>query len=297
MKSKVRKSLSLLLAAVFICAGSLLVWRLLDARSAAQANDRALELANLPPESIPAAEGPLPSTPESVPEVSAGPAAEEEPLDIHTLRLLKWDPDSLQQVNPDVIGWILLPDTDINYPLLHTTDNSTYLNTAWDGTSSQSGSIFLETRSDPDLGDYNTIVYGHHMRNGSMFAPLMSYSDPAFLEAHPNVYIATGDGVRRYTVFAAYEASVVSDTYRLVFKNSAQKQTALDSYLDRSLWESPLTPTVSDRILTLSTCTGTGQYETRWVVQAVLTGFWAKEKAGFPQETSFINTVTSLQDP
>jgi len=299
MNCKLRKKLVFLLAAIFLCAGSLLISRLVDAHSAAKANALAQTLASIPTvtipqESIPAAEAPHTDPTESTLETTQ--PAEELP-DADALRLLNWDIASLQEVNPEVIGWILLPDTQINYPLLHTKDNETYLHTAWDGSYSASGSIFLETRNDPALTDYNTLIYGHHMRNGSMFAPLMGYKDAQFLKANPNIYIATADSVHRYTVFAAYEASVVSDTYRLIFNSPARKQLALNSYLERSQWEPPLIPTIRDHILTLSTCTGTGQYETRWVVQAVQTGSWDHEKAGSPQETGFQNEIISPQEP
>ncbi len=296
MKGKTRKMLFLLMAVIFICAGGLMLRQLLDARSAAASNDYAQAIANIPPPPGPAAKTPPETTPESLPEATE-PTHPEELPDAHARSLQELNLTALQDVNPDVIGWILLPDTDINYPLLHTTDNSTYLHTAWDGTDSVSGSIFLETRSDPNFVDFNTIIYGHHMRNGSMFAPLMGYKDAEFLTDHANIYIATADGVRRYTVFSAYEAPVTSDTYRLYFKNTAQKQTALDFYLDSSHWEPPITPTANDQLLTLSTCTGTGRYETRWVVQAVLSGFWANKKAGSPEETSFSNMVISPQEP
>lgn len=300
MNCKLRKMLFILLMAIFLCTGGLLISRLVDAHSAAKTNNLAQTLANvptdtIPPESIHAAETPYTDPTESIQETTL--PTEEELPDANALRLLNWDIASLQEVNPEVIGWILLPDTQINYPLLHTKDNETYLNTAWDGSYSVSGSIFLETRNDPALSDYNTLIYGHNMRNGSMFAPLMGYKDAQFLEANPNIYIATADSVHRYTVFAAYEASVVSDTYRLIFNSPARKQLALNSYLERSQWEPPLTPTIRDHILTLSTCTGTGQYETRWVVQAVRTGSWDNEKAGFPQETSFQDEIISPQEP
>ena len=292
MNCKLRKTLFVLLVGVFLFAGSMLVFRLIDAHRNTERQELAESLADIPPESVPAAQTPptaptTSTTPTDPIPGETGTPTEEDPLDENVLRLQNWNLASLQTVNPDVIGWILLPGTQINHPLLHTTDNSTYLHTAWDGSYSTSGSIFLETRSNPDFKDFNTIIYGHHMRNGSMFAPLMEYKNAEFLESHPYIYIATEDGIRKYTVFAAYEASVTSDTYRLVFRNTAQKQTALDSYLERSVWDSPITPTVSDRILTLSTCTGTGRYETRWVVQAILTGFWVNEKAGSPQRTSF----------
>ena len=284
MKSKLYKILTFVLVFVFLCASALLLRQYLDTRRSSEANHQAQTLANLPPETPPTTQAPpaettLPVPEETIPETTAAP---QEPPDDHVLRLQDCDLDSLQAVNPDVIGWIFLPDTQIDYPLLHAADNETYLHTAWDGTSNVAGSIFLETRSNPDFTDFNTIIYGHHMRNGSMFAPLLGYKDAGFTQTHPNVYIATADGIFRYSVFSAYEAPVVSDTYRLVFKNAAQKQIALNHYFSSSQWEPSLKPSIHDQVVTLSTCTGTGQYETRWVVQAVLSGFWEHEKAGFP---------------
>ena len=289
MKKKTQKLLFLLLAVIFVYGCGFLLRQLTDARRAAESNAQAQAIANIPPQT--AATQPLPETPSEptveLPPENTEPTQPEELPDPYARSLQKLDLASLQAVNPEVIGWIFLPDTEINYPLLHTADNSTYLHTAWDGTDSVSGSIFLETRSNPRFSDFNTIIYGHNMRNGSMFASLMDYKNTDFFQEHTNLYIADKDGVRRYTVFSAYEAPVTSDTYRLYFKNTAQKQTALNFYLASSRQEPPLTPTVNDRILTLSTCTGNGRYETRWVVQAVLSGFWANEKAGSPQETSF----------
>ena len=103
-----------------------------------------------------------------------------------------------------------------------------------------------------------------------MFAALMGYKEQAFYQTHPSVYILLDDGVRRYDVFSCYDADVVSNTYRLVFEDDARKQESLDLYTSRSLLETDLTPTVTDRILTLSTCTGRGTEDLRFVVQAIL---------------------------
>ena len=277
---KLRRKMMLLLFVLFLLTGCLFVNSLLDAHRIEQINDQAQELVNIPAQPTPAAATPSMPLPKKLTETAE--SVPEKPLDTYAALLKKSDLSALQTVNPDVIGWILVPDTAINYPLLHTQNNSTYLHTAWDGTENQAGSIFLETRNNPALSDFNTILYGHHMRNGSMFAALLDYQDPAFAKGHSAVYLLTEDGIYQYTVFAAYEASIVSDTYRLTFQDDAQKQAAITSYLQRSQWESPLDVTTNDHILTLSTCTGTGQYETRWVVQAVRTYFWANKKAGSP---------------
>ena len=189
-------------------------------------------------------------------------------------QLQKTDLAALKQVNPDVLGWIYIPDTIISYPLMKTTDRDSYLHLAWDGTPNENGSIFLEKSNRRDFSDFNTIIYGHLMADGSMFGSLKNYQTMEYGEEHPYVYIATAAGVYRYQIFAAYEAPVQSDTYRLYFEEDTHRQAALEHYLHSSVLDTGIVPQVTDRILTLSTCMGTGRYETRWVVQAVLTGFW-----------------------
>ena len=186
------------------------------------------------------------------------------------------DLDALRQTNERVLGWIHIPDSAIDYPLLQVQNNNEYLRRAWDGTPNQAGCIFLECKNSRDFSDFNTLIYGHYMRNGKMFGSLHYYQEQEYRDAHPYIYIVTDESVRRYEVFAAYEADVVSNTYRLYFEDDGRKQSVLDYYLDSSVVESDIVPTVEDHILTLSTCTGTGTYDTRWVVQAVLTGEFSR---------------------
>lgn len=273
-----KRIVALILAAVFVVSGALMLRQALDYRSATQSYNHAQELARLPQKTT---ELPDPLIPLAPPKVTASsteaptePTEETEPMDMHAQYLSKLDIEALQQVNSDVLGWIYIPDTAVTYPLLHAGNNATYLSVAWDGTSNRAGSIFLEAKNQLDLQDFNTIIYGHHMRNGSMFADIVNYQDQTFRDEHPCVYITTGSTIRRYEVFSAYEAGITSDTYRLYFKDDAQKLSAIHHYLTSSVLAEGLTPTVDDYILTLSTCTGNGTYETRWVVQAILTGQW-----------------------
>ena len=178
---------------------------------------------------------------------------------------------SLQQMNSDVVGWIYIPGTHVNYPIVQGSDNSYYLNHTWKKWTNVVGSIFLECQNSPDLTDFNTIVYGHRMNNGSMFASLKYYKQQSYWAQHPKVYITDDNGVHCYEIFAAYEISTAGDTYRLGFSTDQDKQDFIDYCLEKSVIDTGLTPTVYDRILTLSTCTGNG-HATRWVVQALLRG-------------------------
>jgi len=182
--------------------------------------------------------------------------------------LSRIDLAALRKQNEDVRGWIAIPGTPLDYPIMQGADNQFYLNHTWLGRPSSVGSIFLECQNSGDFTDFNTIIYGHRMRDGSMFASLKYYDSADHFTDHPYVYIVDDAGVHRYEIFAAYEAGVTTSTYYLSFTEE-RRQEFIDSALERSVIDTGIVPSVHDRILTLSTCTGQG-YDTRWVVQARL---------------------------
>ncbi len=285
MKRKLRSKITVLLAAAFLVSGALILQQHLDYQAADQAYAAAQTIALQSPADAAAEEDPeiLPEdeielAPEPVPMVPAPTLdkPERDLLEESVQFLLELNLDALRQTNEDVLGWIYIPDTPIDYPLMRVKDNNEYLRRAWDGSANNAGCIFLECRNSRDFSDFNTLIYGHALRNGKMFRSLLNYREQEYRDSHPYVYIVTDEWVRRYEVFSAYEADVVSDTYRLVFEHDARKQSALDEWMEQSVLERELVPTVEDSILTLSTCTGTGTYETRWVVQAVLTGEFSR---------------------
>ena len=185
----------------------------------------------------------------------------------HMALLEAIDLAALRQVNPDVIGWIYIPDTGIHFPLLQGEDNSYYLDHSWDGRSNVLGSVFLECRNDPALTDFNTIIYGHNIAGGEMFAPLHNYASDDYRRSHPYIYLVTDQGIFRYEIFASYLADVDSPTYGLSFHQSATREAFLSFALESSQIQTGIVPSLTDRILTLSTCTGRG-YEQRRVVIA-----------------------------
>jgi sortase B len=215
---------------------------------------------------------PLTESPEE-PSVSEPTASKEEqmpsvPVDPVIEELLAIDLDALRHENEDVIGWIHIPDTKISYPLLQWTDNDFYLEHTWTQKNNASGSIFMEYQNASVFTDFNTIIYGHNMRNGSMFGTLNLYRNPKYLEAHPYIYIVNDEGVLRYDIFAVQSASTKSIIYGLGIENDRRKEEFIRFARDYSLVETEIVPTAEDRILTLSTCTGRG-HTTRWVVQSV----------------------------
>ena len=138
------------------------------------------------------------------------------------------DLPALQQVNSDVIGWIAIPGTEISYPLVQGTDNDYYLTHTWNQNSSAVGAIFMDCRCSADFSGFNTIVYGHRMNNGSMFAALKHYKKQDFLQAHPQVYVTNASGTHAYSIYAAYEAALDGTAYYSAFSDETIKKAFID---------------------------------------------------------------------
>lgn len=271
MLGKLRRKLKVLLAGVFLIGVFLMLHQSNQYRQAEQKQAQAQQIAMQPVK-----QAPTPTTEpvmQEVPEEKVPLESFPEP-DEQAKQMMALDIKALQTVNPDVLGWITIPDTNINYPLMAADTADEYLHTAWDGSKSYSGSIYLETQNNRAFSDFHSIIYGHNMANGTMFGNLILYKKQEFLQTHPYVYIVSGGTVRRYEIFAAYYAQVGSDTYYINFSSEQRRQEAIDYYLEQSFLTSERIPTAQDRLLTLSTCTGTGDYSQRLVVQAVLDISW-----------------------
>ncbi len=179
------------------------------------------------------------------------------------------DLDALRAENEDVIGWIMIPNTKINYPIMQGEDNDFYLKHTWKKARNYMGSVFLEYRNNPDMADYNTIVYAHNMNNGTMFNNLWKFAKEDFLKKNPYVYILVDYGVLRYEVFSTYMAKLDDPTYGLSFNQEQTRVNFLQHAKEKSMVETGIEPELTDLILTLSTCTGTG-HASRRVVHARL---------------------------
>jgi len=269
LKKNIRTLLTALLALVFLFSAAMFLRQQREETIAGNTYSDALALAS----SKKPSSGQQQITP--APEAAAPTAelqwtvATPEEVDPHFKTLEDIDLEALREVNPDVVGWILIPDTEINYPLMQGTDNDYYLKRTWDGKKNAIGSIFLEQQNSPDFTDFNTIVYGHNMKNGSMFAGIRKYQDAKYWEEHPYVYIRSDLGVYRYEIFSSYLAKVETDTYALNFSKEESRFAFLNNAILDSVIETGVEPEPTDRVLTLSTCSGKG-YTTRWVVHARL---------------------------
>lgn len=160
----------------------------------------------------------------------------------------------LKEINEDCVAWIHIEDTAINYPVVQGSDNSFYLKHLIDGKWNSAGCIFLDSRVGSDLSDRHSIIYGHHMKDGTMFSGLTKYKKQEYYEAHSEGLLITPE--RTYTIefFAGYVASVEDPAWKIGFESEEDFDTWIKEAQKKSWFTSSLSPAVTDRILTLSTC-------------------------------------------
>lgn len=181
---------------------------------------------------------------------------EEEP------RIISVDFDKLHEVNPDIYAWLMVPGTNVNYPILQSpegVDTDYYLETNIDGTTGLPGSIYTQRRNAKDFSDRDTVVYGHDMKNGTMFKTLHNFEDEEFFNTNRYIYVYTPDESYVYRIFAAisYDDRLILDYY-----NDFQDENVFAEYLDDIKTHSGNVDTnevvtKDDRIITLSTCIAT----------------------------------------
>lgn len=165
---------------------------------------------------------------------------------------------ALKKVNPDVQGWLYQKGTVINYPVVQGTDNDTYLHTRFDKQWSGGGTLFVDCRMEKDFKGFNSIIYGHHMKDGSMFRSIRGYTkEDGYYDKHKTLELATPHGNYHLVVFSAFITKATDeDTYKMTY-DEAEKQAYIDRAWERS--ELPITKdsvdvTRNDRLVTLSTC-------------------------------------------
>ena len=201
------------------------------------------------------------------------------------------DWDALRAINPEVVAWVYIPDTAINYPVCWSGDNDKYLTANFDGESgifTGSGTIFLDMNNRPDLTDQNTAMYGHHMNDGSMFACLSDFADAGTFEAHRTVYLMTPTTNYQFRTFSLVLTDG-SDT--LVVPNFATPKEMIDYVADKEA-RSVVTPADGfvdpkdvEKLITLSTCDYT-KYDGRAILFGALEGQAVPKNAPEPSESS-----------
>ena len=192
---------------------------------------------------------------ESTDKEDAPPEPTEPPVDWPVV-----DFEGLLEINSDCVGWIMIEDTAVNYPIVQGEDNNRYLNRLFDGTWNIVGSIFLDYRVEADFSCRNSPIYGHRMNDGSMFADLLHYREQEYYDLHPTGYLLTP--VKNYQIefFAGVLEPTDGSAWDYEFDSNEEFEDWIQAAKEKSCFESDVNPEVTDKIVTLSTCTRESGY-------------------------------------
>lgn len=179
------------------------------------------------------------------------------------------DFESLQRENPDCIGWICFPNLDISYPVMQGKDNNEYLRKTFSGESASAGSIFIDSTNDADFSDKNTLVYGHNMKDESMFGLLKKYKEGDFFQNNSGFYICTPDACDYYDIFSCHlsKKDEMENFLQTEFGEEQTFQEFVNAVKERSIYDTRVKVDVKQNIVTLVTC-GTAGNEYRLFIHA-----------------------------
>ena len=172
---------------------------------------------------------------------------EENPLPISV------DFTALKDRNSDIVGWLILPDTVLNYPVVQAANNDKYLRRDLEGKKLTAGTLFADYRCQTVGEDANYIIYGHNMRNGSMFKTVTDYKNQEFFDANPVIYYLTPDKSFKIEPVAGLVVPDKDELYKLNFSNE-QMVEYINKSLEKSTFKSATAFTEQDSFITLSTC-------------------------------------------
>lgn len=163
------------------------------------------------------------------------------------------DFNKLKSKNKDIVAWIYSEGTPINYPIAQSKDNDYYLRRLLDGTYNQNGTIFLDYRNNENFEDYNTIIYGHNMKNDAMFGTITNYEKQEYFNEHKNMYLFTENKNFKIEIFAGYTTSSENDIYNFP-KSIETNKELIKTAKEKSTLKSDVEVNNDDKIITLSTC-------------------------------------------
>lgn len=174
---------------------------------------------------------------------------------------------ALQKQYPDIVAWLFCPDTELDYPVVQGDDNSYYLTHLATGEANKHGAVFADYRSSALLADENTILYGHNMKDGTMFHSLLNWGNADYAATHSEIYLLTPNKNYVLWVFNACVVTADSPEYLLDFE-SISKADWLDQCARHSYFSADFVPSAEMPVVTFSTCSGKGRW---FVVQTAAT--------------------------
>ncbi len=181
----------------------------------------------------------------------------------------------LEKVNEDTVGWIRISALDISYPVVQGEDNDYYLHRTFEKEENIAGCIFLNADNRDDFTDQNTIIYGHNMKNDSMFGKLSDFREEDVFNKSRYFWIFTEDLIYQYRIFSASVVNQTGLTYQTFFLNNEFDEFINAAFENSEVDTSGVEVTRDDRVVTLSTCTGDDA--TRFVVMGKLAQIYASK--------------------
>jgi len=175
--------------------------------------------------------------------------------------------DSLTKLNSDCIAWVSVPGTNINYPVVNGRDNQYYVTHTFQKKANKSGAIFLDMRNSSDFSDFNSVLYGHNLKNSKMFSDLKRFLNESYFNRNREIVLYMPDNEYHYEIFAVYKTMEDDSTYRVKFSESG-----FNEHLQSILEKAEVLETQEDisKIITLSTCTNDADGERIVVIGRLL---------------------------
>ena len=168
----------------------------------------------------------------------------------------------LQAQNADIVGWLEIENTNINYPVLQGTDNSYYMTHNYKKENSKNGSIFLDANYNWNIPSNNLLIYGHNLGNGMMFQELLKYEKESFYQEHPVIRFTTAEEDAEYEIISAFKSRVYhkseKNVFRYYFFLNSESEEEYNQFVKNaknvSLYPIDETANYGDQLITLSTC-------------------------------------------
>ena len=244
-RETIRKILFAVAGSVFLFSSAMVTTHQWEMRSSAEQAQTVAQMVVTP------APPPPVTPPTELPKEESMEAVVEEPTETAPIQV---DFDALCASNPDVIAWIYCPDTPINYPVVQSSDNDYYLRRLLDGSWNTAGTLFMDYRNASNLTDWNSIIYGHNLKNSTMFGTLLHYQEQSYFEAHPKIYLLTPEQDYAIEVLAGYTTPADSALYSALAPNEEDQAQWVKNWLASSDFVSGAEPAAEARFVTLSTC-------------------------------------------
>ena len=183
-----------------------------------------------------------------------------EKLNEETERMLQVK--ELQAQNADIVGWLEIENTNINYPVLQGTDNSYYMTHNYKKEKSKNGSIFLDANYNWNIPSNNLLIYGHNLGNGMMFQELLKYENESFYQEHPVIRFTTAEEDAEYEIISVFKSRVYhkseKNVFRYYFFLNSESEEEYNQFVknakNASIYPIDVTASYGDQLITLSTC-------------------------------------------